>query len=92
MLVHIPKTRDKVVRLIADLLNQAGVPTILVKPYMNSLSRIEDSSLVRALTKVFDTVDDVRDTLDDELAEEAKTIDVQPEPLRLVESNGVSQS
>lgn len=90
MAPRIPRTRDKVARLVADLLTQAGVPILIVKPYMNSLSRIEDSGLIRVLTKIFETIDDLRDTLDDELEEQAKTIDVKPEQLQLV-SNGNSQ-
>ena len=86
MLVNIPRTRDQVTRLIADLLAQAGVPRIIVQPYMSSLSKIGDAELIRVLTKVFDTVDGLRDTLDDELALEAKTLEVQPQPLQLVPS------
>lgn len=83
--MSIPRTREKVTLLVADLLTQAGVPILIVKPYMNSLSRIEDTALIRVLTKIFDTVDDVRDCLDDELEAEAKTIEVTKPALQLVE-------
>jgi hypothetical protein len=75
---RIPRTREKVTLLVADLLAQAGVPILIVRPYMNSLSKIEDTALIRVLTKIFDTVDELRDCLDDELEAESKTIEVKP--------------
>lgn len=70
--MRIPKTQQKCQNLMHAMMQAAGVPSFVLTPFMKRLSAIEPNELIRVLQRIFDTIDDVRDTLDEELELEKK--------------------